>query len=129
MDNDDIVTITGADDNMSYSSGQTLYSSTYTIDTSTWANSSITGIGSLPSSAVHIDTTGIKMNPDTDLKIGNRSLKTFMDKVEERLNILHVNEQLEERWEQLAELGKQYRELEKDLLEKEKMWKILKDTK
>lgn len=78
---------------------------------------------------VTIDNYGMTMKAGCDITIGDRSLKDFMEKVEERLNILHVNPQLEDKWEQLAELGKQYRELEKDLLEKERMWKILKDSK
>ena len=63
---------------------------------------------------------------DGDFKIGERSLKDFMDKVEQRLAILRPNEALEERWEELKALGDQYRELEKQLQEKEKMWDILK---
>jgi predicted nuclease with TOPRIM domain len=51
-----------------------------------------------------------------------------MDQVEERLGILRPNEGLESRWEQLKELRRQYQELEKDLLEKEKIMDILKDT-
>jgi hypothetical protein len=63
-------------------------------------------------------------NPD--IKFGDRSLVDFMDKVEERLGILRPNEELENRWNQLKELRKQYVELEKDLIEKEKMWELLK---
>ena len=61
-----------------------------------------------------------------DFKIGERSLKDFMDKVEQRLAILRPNEGLEARWDELKELGDRYRELEKELQEKEKMWDILK---
>ena len=61
-----------------------------------------------------------------DIKLGERSLIDFMDKVEERLGILRPNEELESRWEQLKELRRQYVELEKDLIEKEKMWELLK---
>ena len=50
-----------------------------------------------------------------------------MDRVEERLNILRPNPKLEDKWDELAELGKRYRELEAEILEKEKMWNILKD--
>ena len=61
-----------------------------------------------------------------DFKIGERSLKDFMDKVEQRLAILRPNEALEARWDELKELGDRYRKLEKELQEKEKMWDILK---
>jgi hypothetical protein len=69
----------------------------------------------------------VKINESNDLCIGDRSLKEFMSKVEERLNILHPNPKLEDKWNELAELGKRYRDLETEILEKEKMWNILKD--
>ena len=40
--------------------------------------------------------------------------------------ILHPNEKLEQKWDELKELGRLYRELEKDILEKEKIVEILK---
>ena len=36
------------------------------------------------------------------------------------------NEKLEEKWEELKALGDKYRELEKDILEKEQIWNTLK---
>jgi hypothetical protein len=77
---------------------------------------------------VKIDTNGIQMEAGTDIKIGDSSLSEVLAKLEERLNILHHNEALEDKWEELRTLGNQYRDLEKELLEKEKMWKILKDS-
>jgi hypothetical protein len=68
------------------------------------------------------------MEKGTDIKIGDSSLSEVLAKLEERLNILHHNEALEEKWDELRTLGNQYRELEKELIEKEKMWKILKDS-
>ena len=78
--------------------------------------------------SVNISNDGITMQPESDLKIGDRSLKEFMDRVEDRLAILHPNQELEERWEQLKDLRRQYEALEKDILEKEKIMKILKET-
>jgi hypothetical protein len=68
------------------------------------------------------------MEAGTDIKIGDKKLSEVLTRLEERLNILHHNEALEDKWEELRTLGNQYRELEKELLEKEKMWKILKDN-
>ena len=48
-----------------------------------------------------------------------------LDVIENRLAILSPNTELEERWEQLKLLGEQYRQLEQDILEKEKLMKIL----
>ena len=50
----------------------------------------------------------------------------MFDKIEERLEILHPNPELEDRWDELKELGKRYKELEQEIIEKEKVWAILK---
>jgi hypothetical protein len=63
---------------------------------------------------------------DGDLKVQGVSLTERLDKIEERLAILRPNETLEEKWDELKELGKRYRELEKEIIEKEKVWEILK---
>ena len=61
-----------------------------------------------------------------DIKIQGKSLKESLNKIEERLGILHPNKELEEKWEQLRGLRKMYMELEQEIIEKEKMWAILK---
>ena len=61
-----------------------------------------------------------------DLKIKNRSLNDTLDKIEEKLAILHPNKELEERWEELCRLRKEYMAIEAEIIEKEKMWAILK---
>jgi len=48
---------------------------------------------------------------DGDITVRGRSLTDFMDSVEQRLNILRPNPALEAEWDQLRELGEQYREL------------------
>jgi len=63
---------------------------------------------------------------DGDLKIKGKSLSEAIENIEKRLAILHPNEKLEEKWDQLKALGERYRELEKDILEKEKIWETLK---
>jgi hypothetical protein len=83
---------------------------------------------SVPPNNVHIDADGLTMKAGADIKIGGKSLTQAIEKIEERLGILHPNSELEDRWEQLKELRKQYVELEKDLLEKEKLVKILKEA-
>ena len=61
-----------------------------------------------------------------DVKIKGKSISESLDKIEQRLGILYPNEKLEEKWEELKALGDKYRELEKDILEKEKIWETLK---
>jgi len=61
-----------------------------------------------------------------DIKLKGKSLSDTLSKLEERLAILHPNEKLEEKWEKLRELRKEYMELEADIIEKEKIWATLK---
>lgn len=71
-----------------------------------------------------IDVKG-DANFEGDLKIKGKSLISSLEKIEEKLAILHTNEHLEAKWEQLRDLRKQYMELEKEIIEKEKVWEIL----
>ena len=64
--------------------------------------------------------------PDADIEVNGESLMTMLHRIEERLNILTPNKKLEAEWDQLRELGEQYRELEKKLSEQVKMWDALK---
>jgi hypothetical protein len=77
---------------------------------------------------VNIDADGLTMKKGADIKIGGKSLCEAIEKIEERLGILKPNIELESRWDQLRELRNQYIEMERDLLEKEKLMKILKET-
>lgn len=77
---------------------------------------------------VHIDADGLTMKEGSDIKIGGKSLTEAIDKIEQRLGILNPNPELENRWQQLKDLREQYMTLEKDLLEKEKIMKILKEA-
>lgn len=61
-----------------------------------------------------------------DVRINGKSLTDMLVKIEEKLAILHPNEELEEKWEQLRGLRKMYMELEAEIKEKEQMWAILK---
>ena len=81
-----------------------------------------------PNSAANIEQSG-KMSlrgKNADLDINGKSLKGWMEKVEERLNILTPNPELEKEWDNLRRLGERYRKLEKKCQEKADMWKRLK---
>ena len=127
----DTITINGS----MYSSGTvtlptTIPNSAYTIGSagSTLYTTGTGGYNWNNPPTVNISNTGIDMAAGTDIKVDGKSLKQFMDNMEERLAILHPNPALEDRWEQLKELRRQYVEMEKDLLEKEKIMKILKES-
>jgi hypothetical protein len=84
-------------------------------------------INTLSSGDVLISNGKLKVNgDDADIQIGEVSLKKFMEDVNMRLNIMQPNTKLEKDWEELRELGDQYRQLEKELIEKAKVWDILK---
>lgn len=91
-------------------------SSVYTI-TSDWNN-----MGGTSNS---LDVKG-DANFEGDVKIQGKSLVDTLQSIEERLAILRPNPDLEEKWERLKTLGNMYRELEKEILEKQEMWNILK---
>jgi len=101
----------------------------YTMSSGTFTTTGSNAIwtNSVPST-VHIDGDGLTMVEGADIKIGGKSLTQAIEKIEERLGILRPNPALEERWDKLKELREQYVEMEKDLLEKEKLMKILKEA-
>ena len=106
----------------------TIPSGTYTIGTSStnWTQDYSIGSSSYNNASVVLSEKGMEIKEGGDIKIGGKSLTEAIDKIEERLGILHPNPGLEDRWEELKSLRNQYQKLEKDLLEKEKMWNILK---
>ena len=63
---------------------------------------------------------------DADIDINGKSMKAWMEKVEERLNILTPNPELEKEWDDLRRLGERYRKLEKKCKEKSEVWNKLK---
>lgn len=97
----------------------------------TYTNSGTGGLlGSLSTDFSNMAPKGFHVISDAefdgDVKIKGKSLTDTLDKIEQRLAILRPNTELEERWEKLKELGDAYRELEKDIIEKEKIWDTLK---
>ncbi len=63
---------------------------------------------------------------DGDIKIKGVSMSDRLDAIEERLGILRPNNDLEGKWEKLKKLGEEYRQLEKEILEGEQIWDMLK---
>jgi hypothetical protein len=63
---------------------------------------------------------------DGEVTIKGKSLTDMFEKIEERLAILHPNPELEDKWDELKDLSKRYKELEAEIIEKEKVWNILK---
>jgi hypothetical protein len=76
------------------------------------------------------DDSTLRVNGDADIQgdliLKGKNINEVLSKIEERLAILHPNKELEEKWDRLKSLGDMYRELEKEILEKEQVYKILK---
>ena len=98
-------------------------SPTYTVGAVTWQNSSISN----PTADTLINAGGqIELRGDkADVVINGVSLKETLEGIQKRLNMLRPNAALEAEWDQLQELGEQYRKLEAELLEKQRMWSTL----
>lgn len=109
----------GAVPNVTTVSGINVTSPIWTTNT-TAGQYSFTGQNIQPNNTVHIK------GEDADLLINDKSLKTWMERVEERLNILTPNPEMEKDWDDLRRLGERYRKLEKKCREKADMWKRLK---
>ena len=99
------------------------YTTNTTNATSPWLNVSN---GSSPAMTVQQSGTIEIKGKDADIKINDKSMVTWMEKVEERLNILTPNPELEKDWDDLRRLGQRYRALEKKCKEKAQMWAALK---
>lgn len=91
---------------------------------------SITGLNSdwTTPSALHVkgeaefcDNVSIK----GDLRVDGVSIRDTLQRIEQRMAILRPNPDLESRWSELKALGDKYRELERDMLDKEELVKIL----
>lgn len=108
----------------------------YTITTGTGAGHNIgsiltTGINGLTYNDYgNVGQGSLQVKGDAefegDIKIKGKSLADTLEKIEEKLAILKPNEKLEEKWQELRDLRNRYIELEKEIIEKEKMWDILK---
>jgi hypothetical protein len=102
--------------------GNITYNSTYPQNSYTIAS------GSLSNGYTYGQTIQVKGDADFegDVRIKGVNLTERLDEIEKRLAILRPNNDLEGRWEELKELGDKYRQLEQEILEKEKVWEILK---
>ena len=64
--------------------------------------------------------------PNADIEINGESLTATIRALKERLNLLDINPELEQEWQELKTLGDRYRALEKTIKDKVKMWETLK---
>lgn len=79
-----------------------------------------------PATTIHQNGRMELKGEQADIEINGRSMAAWMEKVEERLNILTPNPELEKEWDELRRLGERYRKLEKKCKEKAEVWNKLK---
>jgi len=91
-------------------------SDVYTIATG-WSNGANVSNGTSGKISLH--------GKDADIEINGESLVAMLKRIEERINLLTVNHELESEWEELRELGNQYRELEQRIKDKLDTWNKL----
>lgn len=112
-------------------------SPTYTITSGTGASGSVLTSGlngsstwATLSSDPNLQGKTLQVNGNADitgeLTVQGVKLSDRLDKIEERLGILRPNEELEAKWENLRGLRKAYMDLEKEIIEKQNIWNILK---
>jgi hypothetical protein len=108
-----------------------VYTTSGTSSPITWANlNGTTGSWGTITTDPNLQGRTLQVNGDADitgeLTVQGVKLSDRLDKIDERLAILHPNFELEEKWDDLRALRNAYIELEAEIKEKEKMWKILK---
>jgi hypothetical protein len=98
---------------------------TDTASMPTWQTANPYTVMGIGTTVGQIGTLKLQGN-NADIDINGKSLTTWMEQVEERLNILTPNPELEKEWDELRRLGDRYRKLEKKCRDKADMWKKLK---
>ena len=111
-------------------SPNSVWTSTGTGPSGMWTNTTGTGYTISPNTQSGLGNVQagkvVIQGDNADLVIGDKSMRAWMEQVEERLNILTPNPELEKEWDDLRKLGERYRKLEKKCKEKALMWKKLK---
>jgi hypothetical protein len=127
------LTINGIDANINGTtySNISLNGGGYTIGTGINTSGHVwttTGTGTSPYTITSpYQSAKIQLNgKDADIEVNGESLMTMLHRIEKRLNLLTPNTKLEEEWEELRELGEQYRRLEQHIKDKQATWDRLK---
>jgi hypothetical protein len=86
-----------------------------------WTDTTMMSVSQQQNSGV-VELRGQK----ADIVVNGESMMQTLRNIQDRLNMLRPNPELEAEWDQLRELGEQYRKLESEFKEKSKMWETLK---
>ena len=97
---------------------------TTTLTPSTWTTSNTFTISPNPVVINKSGTISLK-GENADIDVNGVSLMATLKRIEERINLLTVNTELEADWDELRELGDQYRALEQRIKDKIETWNRL----
>jgi hypothetical protein len=127
------ISLPSADDTITITSSQT---SPYTVTgalgasfpNAVYTTSSIGSGGNVPwLTQSPFSAPKIQLNGEgADVEVNGWSLVESVKRIEERLGLFQPNSKLEKEWEELRELGEQYRKLEQHILDKQATWDRLK---
>lgn len=82
-------------------------------------------VSDIKSNAIHVNGDAVFKG---NITWQDRDMREWFDSVESRLAILRPNPELEAEWSNLAELRRRYVELERELLEKQRVFDILRKS-
>jgi hypothetical protein len=140
---DDTITLSGdtSTDIYTYGSGSYSYgniaaatltgtsTSIYTVPTSPTISISPSTYSNVPTWNNPYSNGNIQIqgdaNVDGTLKVKGVDIGETLSKIQDQLAIYQAAPELEEKWEELRELARRYKELVADIKEKEKIWSIL----
>lgn len=111
------------------------FGGTYTLTTPTSGSSTVTIskphgtniLDQLSTDSFTVNSNWDRGTHKTETEKKLEELSEWQEEVNKKLAILQPNSELEEQWSELRELRERYVKLEKELIEKNKMWNILKD--
>jgi hypothetical protein len=124
------ISLPSADDTITISSSMTSpYTFTGALGTS-FPNTVYTTAGTNTSpwmTQSSLSAPKIQLNGEgADVEVNGWSLVAAVKRIEERLGLYQLNPELEKEWQDLQELGEQYRKLEQHILDKQATWDRLK---
>lgn len=107
-------------------SSTSIYTSpTITLTPNTYSNIPLTVTTPTMATRNGITTMTQDVIIEGNLKVKGVDLSEMLSKIQDQLAIYQPAPELEEKWEQLRDLARQYKELVADIKEKEKIWDIL----
>jgi hypothetical protein len=125
MNSSSSITLTGGGGGTSYNyPGTSASTAIYTSPTISISPNTYSNVAWNPYNTGNVQIQG-DANIDGTLKVKGVDIGEMLSKIQDQLAIYQPAPELEEKWEELRELARKYKELVADIKEKEKIWSIL----